>query len=119
LKPVLELLFADPGLVTRQLVQDVLNYKRLDGAQEALRAIAASVFPEGRQAEDLVPRLGELDAPILVLWGRDDRVIPVAHAEALVGRAQVEVLAGPGHVPHLEAASEVNGLVDRFLAAVD
>ena len=117
LKPVLELLFADPGLVTRQLVQDVLKYKRLDGVQEALRAIATNLFPEGRQAEDLVPGLRKLETPILVLWGRDDQVIPAAHAEALAGHAQVEVLAGPGHAPHLEAASEVNGLVDRFLSA--
>ena len=106
LKPVLELLFADPELVTRQLVQDVLKYKRLDGVQGALRAIASQVFPEGRQGEDLAPRLRELEIPILVLWGSDDQVIPASHADSLAGRAQVEVLTGQGHAPQLEAASE-------------
>jgi pyruvate dehydrogenase E2 component (dihydrolipoamide acetyltransferase) len=31
LKPVLQLLFADESLITRQLVEDVLKYKRIDG----------------------------------------------------------------------------------------
>ena len=33
LKPVLEQLFADPALVSRQMVDDVLKYKRLDGVR--------------------------------------------------------------------------------------
>jgi pimeloyl-ACP methyl ester carboxylesterase len=40
---------------------------------------------------------------------------PAAHAEALAGRARVEVLAGAGHSPHMEAANEVNRLVGGFL----
>ena len=52
LKPVIEQLFANPSLVTRQLVDDLLKYKRLDGVDQALRGIAASVSPRqaGRQA---------------------------------------------------------------------
>jgi pyruvate dehydrogenase E2 component (dihydrolipoamide acetyltransferase) len=38
LKPLLGRLFADPSQVTRQLVDDLLRYKRLDGVQEALSA---------------------------------------------------------------------------------
>ena len=30
-------LFADPGLVNRQLIDDLLKYKRLDGVDQALR----------------------------------------------------------------------------------
>ncbi len=36
LKPVLELLFADAGQVNRAMVDDILKFKRLDGATEAL-----------------------------------------------------------------------------------
>jgi pyruvate dehydrogenase E2 component (dihydrolipoamide acetyltransferase) len=45
LKPVLALLFSDPGLITRQLVDDVLRYKRLDGVDDALGTLASSLFP--------------------------------------------------------------------------
>jgi pimeloyl-ACP methyl ester carboxylesterase len=44
---------------------------------------------------------------------------PPAHAEALAGRARVELLAGAGHSPHMEAANEVNRLVGAFLDEQD
>jgi pyruvate dehydrogenase E2 component (dihydrolipoamide acetyltransferase) len=118
LKPVLELLFADPGLVTRQLVDDVLKYKRLDGVDEALRAIAADAYDEGRQSRVIADRLAELNVPMLVVWGREDRIIPAAHAERAPEGAQVHVLDGQGHSPHMEAAGDFNRIVEEFLAGV-
>ncbi|HEY6775064.1 MAG TPA: acetoin dehydrogenase dihydrolipoyllysine-residue acetyltransferase subunit [Thermoleophilaceae bacterium] len=116
LKPVLELLFADPGLVTRQLVDDVLKYKRIDGVDEALRAIASGAFGEGGQRVVIADHLAELDVPVLVVWGREDRIIPAAHAERAPEGAQVHVLDGQGHSPHMEAAGDFNRIMERFLA---
>jgi pyruvate dehydrogenase E2 component (dihydrolipoamide acetyltransferase) len=116
LKPVLQLLFADPGLVTRHLVDEVLRYKRLDGVEDALRTLQASLFPGGRQQRVLAGELERLDVPILVIWGERDQVIPAEHARAAPGRARVEVLSDAGHSPHMEAAGEVNRLVSDFLA---
>jgi pyruvate dehydrogenase E2 component (dihydrolipoamide acetyltransferase) len=119
LKPVLQRLFADPGLVNRQMVDDVLRYKRLDGVQAALEALSARLFPDGRQARVLA---GELEdgypGPVLVIWGERDAIIPPAHAEAAPSRAETHVIAGVGHSPHMEAAGEVNRLLERFLAGV-
>jgi pyruvate dehydrogenase E2 component (dihydrolipoamide acetyltransferase) len=115
LKGVLELLFADQGLVSRKLVDDVLRYKRLDGVEEALRQIAGAMYPSGRQTAVLTGQLDRLQAPALVVWGAEDRVLPAAHGQALAGQARVEVLAGAGHSPHMEAANEVNRLVGGFL----
>lgn len=115
LKDVLELLFADQGLVSRKLVDDVLRYKRLDGVEEALRQVAGVMYPSGRQTVVLTGELDRLQAPALVVWGGQDRILPAAHAEALAGRARVAVLAGAGHSPHMEAANEVNRLVGGFL----
>src|SRR5919198_3766896 len=115
LKPSLERLFADPAVVTRQLVEDVLRYKRLDGVTDALRKIADAAFPGGRQAV----RVRVPDAiPTLVVWGDGDRVVPVAHAGNAPAHARVEILEGQGHSPHLEAAGDVNRLIEDFLAAV-
>jgi pyruvate dehydrogenase E2 component (dihydrolipoamide acetyltransferase) len=116
LKPVLELLFADPGLVTRQLVDDVLKYKRIDGVDEALRAIASGAFGEGGQRVVIADHLAELDVPVLVVWGREDRIIPAAYAERAPEGAQVHVLDGQGHSPHMEAAGDFNRIMERFLA---
>ncbi len=115
LEPVLAKLFADPRLVSRDMAEDLLRFKRLDGAKEALSAIRAANF-EGGQREVLRGRLGELgDIPVQVIWGAEDRVIPASHAQGLPGSVGVHVLAGSGHMPHLEKAADVSRLVLEFV----
>jgi pyruvate dehydrogenase E2 component (dihydrolipoamide acetyltransferase) len=115
LKPVLEMLFADPGLVTRQLIDDVLKYKRLDGVPEALTTLAGRLFPDGRQVEDLSSRLAQVRAPTLVIWGSEDRILPPEHAGGVGDGVRVEVLQGAGHSPQMEAAGDVNRLITEFV----
>ncbi len=111
LKPLLEQLFADPAIVTRQLVDDVLKFKRLDGVEAALATLAAGVFPEGRQASVLASAVAGLGKPVLVIWGEADRIIPAAHARALGDRAHTEVIPGAGHMVQMEKAHRVNELL--------
>jgi pyruvate dehydrogenase E2 component (dihydrolipoyllysine-residue acetyltransferase) len=118
LKPALELLFADSGQVTRQLVDDVLKYKRIDGVDAALRSIAEHVFGEGRQHVLVADRLAGLGIPLLVVWGEQDQVIPAEHARHAPEAAQVHVIEGSGHSPHMEAAGDVNRVMEEFLAGV-
>ena len=80
---ILNLLVHDPALVSRTMVEDVLRYKRLDGVEAALAKIAEAWFAGGRQSLDLTGRIADLAMPVQVIWGREDRIIPVAHAEAL------------------------------------
>jgi pyruvate dehydrogenase E2 component (dihydrolipoamide acetyltransferase) len=103
LKGVLQLLFADQGLVNRKLVDDVLRYKRLDGVEAALRTVAGAMYPSGRQTTVLAGELDRLSAPVLVVWGR------AGPCPARRPRP------GAGHSPHMEAANDVNRLVGGFL----
>lgn len=120
LKPVLEQLFADPSLVSRDMVEDVLKYKRLDGVDAALRAIAAAAFADGRQAATFNDRLAEIRAPVQAIWGQEDRILPAAHADALADTLAAAItvhrLPGAGHMVHMEKAAEVNGLIGKFIA---
>jgi pyruvate dehydrogenase E2 component (dihydrolipoamide acetyltransferase) len=113
MKDVLGLLFADPDLVTRQLVNDELRFKRMDGVDEALRTTADKLFPDGRQAG--VPDLSGVEVPMLVIWGSEDKVVPVSHSENVPEHARVEVLDNTGHMPQMEAAGRVNRLIGAFL----
>jgi pyruvate dehydrogenase E2 component (dihydrolipoamide acetyltransferase) len=113
----LELLVYDPRLVSRFMVEETLRYKRLDGVAASLQAIAASWFPGGRQTLDLAPRIARLQIPVQVVWGRDDRILPVSHAATLAPHFPVHILDKTGHLPHLEQPGEVNRLVGGFLAA--
>ncbi len=114
---VLALLVHDPALVSRAMVEDVLRYKRLDGVAAALDKVARAWFPDGHQALDLLPALAALPAPVQLIWGRDDRIIPLAHAEALAGKLPVHIVDDAGHLPHMEKSGEVNRLIGRFIEA--
>lgn len=111
LKPVLEMLVDDPALISREMVEDVLKFKRLDGARAALERIAGAAFAGGVQASSLREALEHLQVPVQVIWGRHDWIIPVRHADGLPARVAVHRLDGAGHMVHMEKASEVNALI--------
>jgi pyruvate dehydrogenase E2 component (dihydrolipoamide acetyltransferase) len=112
---VLGLLVFDPKLVSRSMVEDVLRYKRLDGVTSALAKIAEAWFAGGRQSIDLTGRIGALTMPVQLVWGRNDRIIPITHAEALAAHLPVHILEAAGHLPHMEKAGEVNRLIGQFI----
>ena len=94
LKALAGRIFADERLVTRQLVEDLLRFKRLDGVQAALESIL-SVFLDGdEQRVVLSQKVANLGKPMRVIWGEKDRIIPAAHA-ALAG-ADVHILPNAG-----------------------
>lgn len=110
LKPVLEQLFADKSLVSRQLIDDVLKYKRLDGVDVILKSLSAALFGGRRQHDVLSAALAGKLPPTLVIWGKEDQIIPAAHAVNLPG-AKVHVIDGAGHMVFMEKASDVNALI--------
>jgi pyruvate dehydrogenase E2 component (dihydrolipoamide acetyltransferase) len=114
LGPVLAKLFADPGLVTRDMIEDILRFKRMDGAREALEAIQVANF-DGQQREVLRGRLGEIGVPVQIIWGDEDRIIPARHADGLPEAVRTHVLAKAGHMIHVERAVEVSRLLLDFV----
>ncbi|NUT14353.1 MAG: acetoin dehydrogenase dihydrolipoyllysine-residue acetyltransferase subunit [Cupriavidus sp.] len=116
LKPVVELLFADPGLVSRQMLDDLLRYKRLDGVDEALTALGQGLFGGGRQSEHPGQRLADSGKRVLVVWGGQDRIIPAEHAEAAPPGASVKVFPDAGHMSQMEKANDFNALLKTHLA---
>ena len=57
--------------------------------------------------------------PVLIIWGQEDSVIPVAHAEAAhqaLPGSSLEVLHGVGHLPQLEDPKRFTAVLNHFLA---
>jgi pyruvate dehydrogenase E2 component (dihydrolipoamide acetyltransferase) len=115
LKPVLEQLFANRELVSRQMIDDVLKFKRLDGVGETLAALAKAVFSDGKQHEQPGLQLAKADKRVLVIWGKQDQVIPAAHAANAPPGALVEVFDDAGHMVQMERANDVNRLLIRHV----
>jgi pimeloyl-ACP methyl ester carboxylesterase len=88
--------------------------------QAFLRTLRSVVDYRG-QAVSAVSKL-HLSAglPTLLIWGNQDRIIPVAHGyaahDALPG-SRLEVLSGVGHFPHVESPAAVVEFLDDFIAA--
>ena len=116
LKPVLEQLFADKSLVSRQLVDDVLKYKRLDGVEAILKSLSSALFAGRKQQDQPAAKLAGKLPPTLVIWGKEDQIIPAAHAGNLQG-AKVHVIEGAGHMVFMEKASDVNNLIKAHVGA--
>ena len=119
LRPHLQSLFADPALVTRQLVEDVLKMKRIDGVTQALTTIARRCFADGEQTVDFRDRLDKISVPLLVLWGAKDQIIPSAHARDLPDSIHVEIFPDHAHMLPMEAAMQINRVIDEFVQLGD
>lgn len=63
-----------------------------------------------------VERLGEIAAPVRVIWGLDDKVLPADHADRLPGGVGVHRFAGIGHMPQVEIPREVLKIVQAAIA---
>ena len=69
------------------------------------------------QLAHFLPRVGN---PALVVWGREDRIVPVVCGEQyrqLLPRARLAVLERCGHLPPIEQPDEFARLVIEFLDA--
>lgn len=114
LVPLMSLLYADPRSVTDELLQQAAAYKQREGVGEALAKIASSRYagtPSGRQLRDIAGSV-----PTLMIWGVADAVIPPpAPGEFVREGVLVRVLPGCGHMVQIEAADEVNRLIEDFL----
>ena len=117
LKAVIGQLFDDEGLVTRQLVDDLLAYKRLDGVDEALHALADTLLDGEAQRGDSAASLAAIGgaAPVTVIWGRADRIIPAVQAESVAGAVR-HLIDGAGHMPQMERPAEVQAAIEETIA---
>jgi len=111
----------DQSLVGPDLAELRYRASMRPGVQEAF----AAMFPAPRQrALDAITHrpddIARIQSPTLIVHGRDDLVIPVANAVALldlIDDAQLHVFGRCGHWTQIEHAEEFNTLVTRFLQA--
>lgn len=58
------------------------------------------------------------ELPLMIIWGDEDRIIPVEHGHALDELrpgCRLEILAGVGHFPHVERPNDVVDLLEDFI----
>jgi pimeloyl-ACP methyl ester carboxylesterase len=67
----------------------------------------------------LKKRIHRVKAPTLLVWGREDRLVPAVYADEFTRRlpgARLQTVDGAGHAPHLEHTAAVARVVSDFLS---
>jgi len=93
----------------------------------AQRVTAGDGYTVGRLIESMLRREDTLDRrlaairqPTLIVWGREDRLIPLAFGERFrreIGGSRLVVLDRCGHMPQVECATELSTALERFLGS--
>ncbi|MGZ4267675.1 MAG: alpha/beta fold hydrolase [Solirubrobacteraceae bacterium] len=120
-------LFADRDQVDPAVADIVVDAFRhiytSKGARLAFLTAARNIYlerPFGRGG--FYPRLADLEAPALFVWGTHDQLIPAAfrhHVGNWLPTARQVVLDGCGHVPQVERSEETIDLLQGFFARAD
>ena len=107
----------------RVAVEVVRTLERLgdSGRRGAFLNTVRAVIDGHGQKVSALDRLDLMaDVPLLVVWGTHDRVIPVQHAEMVrdaVPHANVILLDGIGHTPHLSQPAYVGERIAAWIRA--
>ena len=113
---------ADPEqTMDDEYLQDLREMYAAEGFRAAyLSTIRSLINPRALLGghHDVSERLNELKIPVQLIWGADDPLFPVAHAEraqSLIGRSKLAVVEGAGHTPQAERPEEFNRVLNEFL----
>ncbi len=63
-------------------------------------------------------RVGKMDKPVLLFWGRNDPTVPFKHSHdlrAAMPNLEFHVIENCGHIPHYEKPEEFNPILLEFL----
>lgn len=63
-------------------------------------------------------RVGKMDKPVLLFWGRNDPTVPFKHSDVLrtaMPNVEFHVIEDCGHIPHYQKPEEVNPILLDFL----
>jgi 2-hydroxymuconate-semialdehyde hydrolase len=104
----------------------------VDGRLKAMTAQGSDAYaalfppPRGRWVDDLAldaAELSSIDVPVLLVQGAKDRIVPLRPGVLMLleqlPHADLYVLGGCGHSPHLERPNLVNRLLADFLSPDD
>lgn len=112
----------DPS-VGELMVDEFRRIYQSAGARYAFLASARNIYLETPfGSRGFYPRLAGLTPPALFVWGSHDRLVPPGfsrHVRNWLPGAEQITVERCGHVPQVERAEEINGLLTRFFARAD
>lgn len=97
--------FADPSKVSEAMIDRYFNLMLREGNREA----TVKRFATAEDDAALIEGLANIHVPTLILWGAEDRLVPLAHAkifEVGIKGSKLIVYEHVGHIPMEEIPAE-------------
>jgi 2-hydroxy-6-oxonona-2,4-dienedioate hydrolase len=111
------LVFFNPLFKTDAAVDATLAARISAGDGYTIQSLVESIY---RNEDMLDGKLSAVKQPVLIIWGRDDGLTPLAREgekfKKEIPSAQFVVFDQCGHVPQVERAAEFNAAVLKFLS---
>ena len=115
----------DRGIRNARAIEIWRAYRSLtehDNRRAFVRTMRAVIDPGGQSVSAISRLYLAAHMPTLIVWGEQDRIIPVAHAyqahEALPN-SRLEIMQGVGHFPHVEEPVQFVEILREFLRTTD
>ncbi|WP_373491617.1 alpha/beta fold hydrolase [Parasphingorhabdus sp.] len=108
--------YAQPERLTETMVDRYWEMLRFPGNRRATLDRATTPREPGKWAE-----IGNLKMPVLLLWGEQDKIFPLSHAQAFASAipgSKLITYADAGHLPMEETPEQVARDIDTWIASV-
>ncbi len=108
----------DKGVITESYFENVTRFQKIKGTTEILLKILRKQF--FHSLPDEIHRLGEMDVPILIIFGRQDKAVPLERGKEMhniLRGSRLEIFENAGHCPHDEQSQKFNQLAVDFLSS--
>ncbi len=108
----------DKGVITESYFENVTRFHKIKGTTEVLLKILRKQF--FHTLPDEIHRLGEMDVPILIIFGRQDKAVPLERGKEMhniLRGSRLEIFENAGHCPHDEQSQKFNQLAVDFLSS--
>lgn len=119
-KFVLKASYYDKNKISAEQVKAYADPIASEGGRHGLLETARQCVPVN--SDEIISKLNRITVPTLILWGRQDAVIPLKVGELLdrdLPNSELEVFEQCGHIPQEEKPEETIASISRFMHPVN
>ncbi len=119
-KLLLRKTFFNDNKITDEMVKNYSRSLDMTGSSHALIATANKIVPEN--TDEITSKYKEIKIPTLIIWGEDDKIIPLPtgqHLEQTIPNSKLVIILDCGHMPQEEKPEETTEIISEFLESIE
>lgn len=112
--------YYDASKITEDAVREYATNLRDKAGRNMLVQTARQIIPD--DIDSLTREYKDINVPTLILWGREDALVPLSHAERLardIPDSRLEIVDSCAHIPQEEMPAIAVGHITTFLSNIE